>query len=98
MKVEVADGKLRIIREGKLCKFRRKVQEKTFAGISCSGRRVLYVTERCVFRLIEAGRDTKLELTEIAPGARLQEDVLALMEFAPIVNDVKVMDARCFRP
>jgi propionate CoA-transferase len=56
---------------------------------------VLYVTERCVFRLSEAG----LELTEIAPGVDLERDILALMDFRPIMTGPpRLMDARIFRP
>jgi propionate CoA-transferase len=56
---------------------------------------VLYVTERCVFRLREGG----LELIEIAPGIDLERDVLALMDFKPIINkEPQLMDPRIFRP
>ena len=45
------------------------------------GQPVLYVTERCVFRLTPAG----LELIEVAPGIDIERDILAHMDFAPIV-------------
>ena len=39
-----------------------------------------------------------LELTEIAPGIDLEKDVLALMDFKPIISpDLKLMDERIFK-
>ena len=58
------------------------------------GQDVTFVSERAVFRLEQDG----LVLCEIAPGVDLQRDVLARMEFAPLVGaDLKRMDARLFR-
>ena len=55
---------------------------------------MLYVTERCVFRLTPDG----LELTEIAPGIDLEKDVLAHVGFTPIIEgEPKLMDDRLFR-
>jgi propionate CoA-transferase len=55
---------------------------------------VLYVTERCVFRLCPEG----LELVEIAPGIDLQRDILERMEFRPVIRgEPALMDARIFR-
>jgi propionate CoA-transferase len=53
---------------------------------------VLYVTERCVFRLTGNG----LELLEVAPGIDIDRDILAHMDFTPIIRDVRIMDARIF--
>jgi len=53
---------------------------------------VLYVTERCVFRLTPDG----LELAEVAPGIDIGRDILAHMDFEPIVRDPQPMDARVF--
>jgi len=50
------------------------------------------VTERCVFRLTPQG----LELTEVAPGIDIERDILAHMDFAPIVGKPRVMDPLIF--
>ncbi|MCY1309582.1 Acetate CoA-transferase YdiF [compost metagenome] len=55
---------------------------------------MLYVTERCVFQLTLDG----LELIEIAPGVDLERDILARMDFAPIIRHPRLMDARLFLP
>jgi propionate CoA-transferase len=52
------------------------------------------VTERCVFRLVDGG----LELIEVAPGVDLERDILAQMDFEPLVRDVRPMDPMIFRP
>ncbi|HSG72012.1 MAG TPA: acyl CoA:acetate/3-ketoacid CoA transferase, partial [Planctomycetaceae bacterium] len=48
-----------------------------------TGREILYVTERAVFRLTLQG----LELVEIAPGIDLQTNILDQMDFVPIIRD-----------
>ncbi len=97
LKVVVEDGKVRIEQEGKERKFIDQVEQKTFSGRYAATKQqpVLYVTERCVFRLREDG----LELIEIAPGIDMERDVLALMDFKPIIDkDPQLMDSRIFDP
>ena len=93
----IADALLKIEQEGKVSKLVSEVEHTTFSGpyAARSGRKILYVTERCVFRL---GRDG-LELSEIAPGVDLQKDILDLIDFKPLMSrPPKPMDARIFRP
>ena len=92
--VQVADGGLVIAREGNVRKFVSEVEHRTFSGDYAlkRGQPVLYVTERCVFRLTHGG----LELVEVAPGIDIDRDILAHMDFAPIVDDPQPMDARIF--
>ena len=94
--VAVENGALKILNEGETVKFVSEVEHRTFSGEYAfkSGQTVLYITERCVFRLVEGG----LELIEIAPGVDLDKDVLSLMEFRPAISPkLKIMDARIFR-
>ena len=51
------------------------------------------MTERAVFKLVEEG----VMLIEIAPGIDLETQVLALMDFTPIIaKDLKLMDENLF--
>jgi propionate CoA-transferase len=95
LEVAVEDGKLRIVKEGKARKFVKAVEQITFSGpyAASKSQPVIYVTERCVFQLTEGG----LELIEVAPGIDIERDVLAHMDFKPIMNKVQPMDARIFR-
>ena len=95
LKAGAADGKLRVLREGREKKFRKAVQQITFSGefAKKSGQKILYITERAVFELKNEG----LVLTEIAPGVDLERDVLAQMDFAPHISpELKLMDKRIF--
>jgi propionate CoA-transferase len=91
------DGQTRIIQDGARSKFVAEVEQITYSGRYGAerGQRVLYLTERAVFRLGADG----LELIEVAPGVDLERDVLARMGFRPQVSpDLQPMDARLFRP
>jgi propionate CoA-transferase len=91
----VQDGRLVIADGAVVPKFLADVEQRTFSGryAAAAGQPVLYVTERCVFQLTPDG----LELTEIAPGADLEKDVLAHIGFEPIIRgEPKLMDPRIF--
>jgi len=97
----VADGRLQIDTEGTQHKFVQQVEHRTFSAREAlrRGQRVLYVTERCVLRLMGTVDAPALELIEIAPGVDLQRDVLAQMDFSPAISPhLKLMDAALFRP
>lgn len=93
-KMSVQDGKLHILEEGKIKKFRKAVEQITFAGkYKGEDQRVLYVTERCVFELI----DGKMTITEIAPGIELERDILPNMDFVPQISEnLKTMNEDIF--
>jgi propionate CoA-transferase len=80
---------------GKHKKFVNKVQQITFNGKFAAQNRqeVLYVTERAVFRLTMNG----LELIEIAPGVDLEKDILAMMDFIPIMKDIKQINKSVYK-
>jgi len=94
-KADVAEGALRIQEEGKFAKFVEEVDQITFsASVAAAGSQLVrYITERCVFELTADG----LELIELAPGVDLQTEVLDLLPFEPIINNVQPMDAAIFR-
>lgn len=96
LQVKIIGGGLNIVREGRSKKFVKLVEQVTFSGTLAaqSGRTIVYITERCVFRLTKQG----MELTEIAPGVDLQRDILDQMEFTPVINGhPRLMDPRIFR-
>jgi propionate CoA-transferase len=92
--VSLVDGRVQIISEGRTRKFVESVEQITFSGDRARQTRqpVLYITERCVFKIIDAG----LELLEIAPGIDLERDIITQMAFRPVIRDLKLMDARIF--
>ena len=89
LEIAVVDGKLRIVQEGKTRKFVEQVEHLSFSALRSRqiGQDVLYVTERAVFRLTKDG----LQLIELAPGIDLERQVLALMAFRPIIQELREM-------
>lgn len=94
--VAVEEGRLAILREGRHPKFVAAIDEITFSGrvAWAEEREILYVTERCVFRLGEGG----LELAEVAPGIDVERDILARLPFPLAVDQIRPMEPAIFRP
>lgn len=93
---KVEDGKLIILKEGEVKKFKNTVEQVSFSGSYAleTGQKVLFITERAVFQLMKEG----ITLIEVAPGINLEKDILEQMEFKPVLSkDLKTMDERIFR-
>ncbi len=72
------------------------MSQVTFSGAQAAkrGQEILYITERCVFRL----GDGALTLAEVAPGIDIERDSLSLLPFRPRVDSPALMDAAIFDP
>lgn len=96
LKIKAENGKLQIVQEGKHKKCLQHIDQITFSGTNAKKNKqeVLFVTERAVFRLNEQG----FILEEIAPGIDLETQVLAYMDFKPIISpNLRIMDERIFQ-
>ncbi|MBL0125660.1 MAG: acyl CoA:acetate/3-ketoacid CoA transferase [Betaproteobacteria bacterium] len=95
LEIVIRNGQLAILNDGRAQKFVEQVEHRTFSGPEAlrRGTTVLYVTERCVFRLCPDG----LELIEIAPGIEVERDIISRMAFKPVMNAAPaLMDERIF--
>jgi len=95
LRVAVEEGRLVLHNDIGPRKFVREVEHRTFSGVYAQsrGQKVLYVTERCVFRLTSEG----MELVEIAPGIDIERDILAKMDFEPVIRGTPpLMEAAIF--
>ena len=96
-KLDVANGSVSILKEGKIKKLVDSIEQISFSGprAVAQGQYIVYVTERCVMRLEREG----VTVTEIAPGIDLERDILAQAEFPlRVANDFRKMDPALFRP
>ena len=94
-RLDIGRGCLRVGRYGDVRKFVETVAQITFSGKEAvrTGQKVLYVTERAVFRLSPAGPI----LEEVAPGVDIRADVLERMGFAPLMPaEPRSMDPAIF--
>ena len=93
--IQVGDGQVRIVREGRFPKFVARTQHVTFNGplAAKQGQEVWYITERGVFRLTTDG----LLLTEVAPGVDVEKEVRARVGFPlRVAQDLRLVDPRLF--
>lgn len=96
LEIAIRDGKLEIINDGNKNKFKESIEQITFSSefVSKYNQNVKFVTERCVMELTKEG----LMLVEIAPGIDIEKDIVAHMDFRPIISkDLKLMDEKIFR-
>ena len=72
-------GVVTIQKEGTIPKFVNEVRSISFSAkrAMANGQKVLYVTERCVFRLTPNG----LKLIEVYPGVDVERDILSQLPF-----------------
>ena len=79
LEVSQAKGIVTVEKEGTIPKFVDQVKSISFSArrAIANGQKVLYVTERCVFRLTPKG----LKLIEVYPGIDVQKDILDLLPF-----------------
>lgn len=79
LEVSQKKGVVSILHEGSVPKFVDKVRSVSFSAkrAIANGQKVLYVTERCVFRLTPKG----LKLVEVYPGIDEERDILTQIPF-----------------
>jgi propionate CoA-transferase len=79
LKVAKENNEIIIKNEGSIKKFKNQVSAISFSGMHAlqRGQRVLYITERCVFELTEAG----LKLIETYPGIDEKSQIRDMLDF-----------------
>ena len=94
-KIEIGGGSLKILQRGAVRKLVPTVEQITYSGQQALklGHEALFVTERAVFRLTDAG----VVLSEVAPGIDITSDVLDQMGFRPLIpTEPALMDRTLF--
>lgn len=92
--IAVADGKLAIRNDGRLCKIVERVtQVSSDPAQAPAGQDQMVITERAVFRVV----DGRLTLTEVAPGIDVRKHVTdRLPQGVAIADELTTMDRRLF--
>ncbi|RGZ01569.1 CoA-transferase [Clostridium sp. AM58-1XD] len=96
IKVDFDENGIKIQQEGRFKKLVKNVQQISYNGkmAVARGQNMFFVTERAVFRLTEKGP----MLIEIAKGIDLEKDILANMEFLPLIaEDLKETPVSIYR-
>ena len=85
IQAEFDEAGIHIVKEGRFKKLVKKVQQISYNGkmAVARGQNMFFVTERAVFKLTEKGP----VLIEIAKGTDMEKDILAQMEFKPLMAD-----------
>ena len=86
---------IKIENDGLTSKFVEKVYRIVFSGKQAAkyGHAISYITERAVFRLTDRG----IVLDELAPEIDIDKEILAKMDFLPIISsNLRTMDERIF--
>ena len=94
--VELTEKGLKVATPGKFCKMVEKVEHVTFSGARArsQGQEVLYITERCVIRLTDAG----LVAVEVMPGIDPARDIVgASGGRVSVAADARVMPLSLLR-
>jgi len=86
LSVSEQDGKVTIQNEGSVPKFVNDVRSISFSAKRAkeNGQRVIYVTERCVFELVDRG----LKLIEVFPGVDIEKDIFSKLPFDVEVDEL----------
>ncbi|MCW5619732.1 MAG: propionate CoA-transferase [Burkholderiales bacterium] len=97
LQVDIRDGGLRVVKEGKVRKFVSAVEQVTYPvrkNVAGRAQKATLITERAVFRVEPDG----LVLAEVAKGVDVRRDVLDQMEFQPrrILDPLPFMEEALF--
>lgn len=86
LSVDEQDGKVCITNEGSVPKFVNEVRSISFSAKRAkeNGQRVIYVTERCVFELVDSG----LKLVEVYPGVDIEKNIFSKLPFDVAVDEL----------
>ena len=95
LRVEIDGTDLVIVKEGRSRKFVKAVEQITFNGAYAAEIGPAGALRDGALRLSGAAPEG-MELAEVAPGIDIERDILAHMDFEPIVRMPKPMDPRIF--